>query len=118
MTGRYDHERQQKLGSADPQMELLCVVRGFGYGEKHLAMIPAGAFLVMCGDDGQAFALGARSPIAGICGTRVRSAHPFVQIRDYQERLYGAVPPATCQHCLRELERRRAPIDFDALFRD
>jgi hypothetical protein len=92
---RYEHERQGKVRAAWPAYGVLCLIRGYGYSETHLAAIPAGSIVVLCEDaDVRADRIGAASPVAGICGTRVRSAQPFVVIEASRIRCTGReVPP-------------------------
>lgn len=131
MTG-YDYERGYSLAPLDPDSRVMCKVRGYGYAEVHLAAIPVAQLRVLCDEEGCAFEFGAASPIAGICGTRVRSAHPFVKVGSFDERFYArpgrqdyGLHDVTCQHCARRLpgwlsERQRAgakAIDFNELFR-
>lgn len=126
---RYENERKVKITAAAPESEVLCVVRGFGYAETHLAAVPARSVVVLC-EDGKPEGYGAASPVAGICGSRMRSAQPFVLVEYIRASFYwpGFVAHmgqmVSCRHCVRGLdgwlaERQRAgagAIDFDELF--
>jgi hypothetical protein len=105
---KYEHERQLEVAAAASDSLIVCRVRRFGYGAVHLAKLPV-ASVVVLRESRRAFALGAASPIAGICGTRVRSAQPFVRVGEVDR--HSAPAYVTCLHCLRELDRRPAALE-------
>jgi len=109
----YEHERSWEITAVPPVGGELFAVRGFGYAEVHLAIIPASSVMLLWRGR-MPFRAGAESPVAGLCGSRVRSAHPYVMLVPWKPRRQSAETVVSCRHCVRRFQA--PPVDTSSFF--
>jgi hypothetical protein len=77
-------------------MNVLIVVRGFGYKVTHLALVPSAALEPASWPSPRHTFTGVRTPVVAVCGRQVRSCQPVVVVM-----LPGAGARLRCRECVR-----------------